>query len=97
MRTRGTEALAQAVAQCRQNAGMTQAQLARRLRINRTTLLDLEAGRNQAVARAAEALSVLGYDLVVVPRGAKVTVIEAPSDASGEKPAPAVAARSARR
>ena len=97
MRTRGPEALARAVASCRQNAGMTQAQLARRLRINRTTLLDMEAGRNQAVARAAEALSVLGYDLVVVPRSAKVTVVEVPVDGSGGGPTPAVAVGSAQR
>jgi len=36
----------------------------------------MEAGRNQGVARAVEALSVLGYDLVVVPRNASVTVTE---------------------
>jgi len=33
----------------------------------------------QAVARAVEALSLLGYDVVVVPRNASVTVIEAPA------------------
>lgn len=76
LRTRGSNALSQAIIQCRQNSGFTQEQLARRLRVNRTTLLDMEAGRNTAITRAAEALSVLGYDLVVVPRGAKVNVSE---------------------
>lgn len=79
LRLRGQDALARAVAGCREAAGLTQEQLAHRLRINRTTVIDIEAGRNQALARAAEALSLLGYDLIVVPRGAKVTVTETPA------------------
>lgn len=81
LRPRGQDALGQAVSTCRQAAGLTQEQLAGRLRINRTTVIDMEAGRNQALARVADALSVLGYDLLVVPRGAKVTVSEPPSPA----------------
>lgn len=76
LRPRGRDALAQAVSACRQAAGLTQEQLAYRLHVHRTTVIDMEAGRNQAVARAVEALSVLGYDLVVVPRNASVTVTE---------------------
>lgn len=79
LRLRGRDALAQAVLACRQAGGLTQEQLARRLHVNRTTVIDMEAGRNRALARTAEALSVLGYDLLVVPRGAKVTVTEATS------------------
>ena len=79
LRLRGSDALAQAISTCRQAAGLTQEQLGRRLQVNRTTVIDMEAGRNRALTRAAEALSVLGYDLLVVPRGAKVTVTEAPS------------------
>ncbi len=81
LRPRGRDALAQSILACRQAAGLTQEQLAQRLRVNRTTVIDMEAGRNQALGRAAEALSVLGYDLVVVPRGAKVTVTETTSTA----------------
>lgn len=76
LRPRGRDALAQAISACRQAAGLTQEQLAHRLHINRTTVIDMEAGRNQALGRAAEALGLLGYDLLVVPRGAKVTVTE---------------------
>ncbi len=76
LRPRGRDALAQAVSACRQAAGLTQEQLALRLHVHRTTVIDMEAGRNQAVARAVEALSVLGYDVVVVPRNASVTVTE---------------------
>ena len=49
-----------AVSTCRQAAGLTQEQFARRLRVNRTTVIDMEAGRNRAVARTVEALSLLG-------------------------------------
>jgi DNA-binding XRE family transcriptional regulator len=77
LRPRGRDALAQAISACRRASGLTQEQLADRLQVNRTTVIDMEAGRNQGMARAAESLSLLGYDLVVVPRGAKVTVAEA--------------------
>lgn len=80
LRTRGPDAVSDAVAACRKGAGLTQAQLAQRLRINRTTVIDMEAGRSGALRRAAEALSILGYDLVVVPRSARVTVVEASPD-----------------
>jgi DNA-binding XRE family transcriptional regulator len=76
LRPRGQTALAQAISACRQAAGLTQAELAHRLHVNRTTVIDMEAGRNQAVARAVDALSVLGYDVIVVPRSASVTVTE---------------------
>jgi hypothetical protein len=76
-RLRGPGALGQAVASCRQAGGSTQEQLAGRLRIHRTTLIDMEAGRGQALARAVEALGLLGFDLIVVPRTARVTVTEA--------------------
>lgn len=78
LRPRGRDALAQAVSTCRRAAGLTQEQLAQRLGVNRTTVIDMEAGRNQALTRAADALSLLGYDLVVVPRGAHVTVTDPP-------------------
>jgi len=81
LRPRGSTALAAALVACRQHAGLTQQVLAGRLRIDRTTLLDMEAGRNRALTRWAEAMSVLGYDVVVVPRGAKVTVEDPPSAA----------------
>ena len=42
----------------------------------------MEAGRNQALARVADALSALGYDLVVVPRAAKVVVVVTEADAA---------------
>ena len=53
LRPRGRDELAQAVLACWEASGLTQEQLAHRLRVNRTTVLNLEAGRNKAVARAA--------------------------------------------
>ncbi len=76
MRPRGQRALADALAGARKHAGLTQSELASRLRIDRTTLLDMEAGRNKALSRWSEAMAGLGYDVVVVPRGAAVTVRE---------------------
>jgi len=42
-----------------ESAGLTQEQLAHRLHAHCTSVLDMEARRNRAVARAVEALSVL--------------------------------------
>ena len=39
-----------------------------------SSVLDVEADRNRAVARAVETVSILGYGVVVVPRNATVTV-----------------------
>lgn len=74
LRPRGPDALGQAVSACRRESGLTQQALALRLGVNRTTVIALEAGRNQSLSRAVDALSLLGYDLVVVPKGAQVTV-----------------------
>jgi DNA-binding XRE family transcriptional regulator len=76
VRPRGRTALATALTVCRKAADVTQEALAARLGVNRTTVLNMEAGRNPALTRWADAMSLLGYDVVVVPRGAKVTVTE---------------------
>ncbi len=97
LRPRGRDALAQALAASRQAAGLTQEELARRLHVNRTTVIDMEAGRNQALSRAADAFSLLGYDLIVVPRSAKVVVTEAGASGPGkDRPPPGAPADSPR-
>jgi hypothetical protein len=53
---------------------MTQAQAARQLKMDRTTVLNMEAGRSPAVIRFVSLFSWMGYDLIAVPRGALVTV-----------------------
>jgi hypothetical protein len=42
--------------------------------MDRTTVLNMEAGRNLAVNRFISLFGWMGYDLIAVPRGAKVSV-----------------------
>jgi transcriptional regulator with XRE-family HTH domain len=58
----------------RHAAGLTQAQIARTLGMDRTTVIDFEAGRNAAVNRFVGLFNRMGYDLIAVPRGARVVV-----------------------
>jgi transcriptional regulator with XRE-family HTH domain len=58
----------------RRTAGLTQAEIARTLGMDRTTVIDMEAGRNTAVNRFVGLFNRMGYDLIAVPRGAHVTV-----------------------
>lgn len=71
---RGEDGPGRALAGVRHAAGLTQAQLASRQRMDRTTVLNMEAGRNPAVNRFVGLFNWMGYDLIAVPRGAKVTV-----------------------
>lgn len=64
----------EALAGVRKEVGLTQAELARRLGIDRTTILNMEAGRNPAVDRFLGAFELFGYDLIAVPREAHVAV-----------------------
>jgi HTH-type transcriptional regulator/antitoxin HipB len=71
---RGESGAGLALTGVRQEAGLTQQQIADRLRMDRTTVLNMEAGRNPAVNRFVSLFSWMGYDLIAVPRGAKVSV-----------------------
>jgi transcriptional regulator with XRE-family HTH domain len=71
---RGADGAARALAGARHQAGLTQAQAAARLRMDRTTVLNMEAGRNVTVNRFIGLFNWMGYDLIAVPRGAQVTV-----------------------
>lgn len=73
---RGDRGIGNALSGARRAAGITQAQLADRLRANRSTIIEMEAGRNPAIARLIEAFNLMGFDLVAIPRGARVTVEE---------------------
>lgn len=68
------KALGSSVAQLRRAQSLTQEELAQWLGVDRSTLVRLEAGRVTQVSRLLDALSVLGADLIVVQRGAQVTV-----------------------
>jgi transcriptional regulator with XRE-family HTH domain len=71
---RGDGGAGRALAGVRRTVGLTQAEIARRLGMDRTTLIDIEAGRNTAVNRFVGLFNRMGYDLIAVPRGARVTV-----------------------
>jgi DNA-binding transcriptional regulator YiaG len=76
VRVKGSRHLGEALEQVRRGTGLTQAELAERLDVTRTTVIDMEKGRPAAIRRLVDWLSILGYDLVIVPRGARVTVVE---------------------
>ena len=71
---RGDGGAGRALAGVRHAAGLTQAEIARRLGMNRTTVIDMEAGRSSAVNRFVGLFNRMGYDLIAVPRGTRVTV-----------------------
>ena len=71
---RGADGAARALAAVRRQAGLTQAQIAGQLDMDRTTVLNMEAGRNPAVNRFVGLFNWMGYDLIAVPRGARVIV-----------------------
>lgn len=82
-RVRGAAGLGVALATARNEAGLTQAELADLIGADRTTVLNMEQGRNQVLARLVAALSVLGHELIVVPRSATVTIEVAVADGEG--------------
>ncbi|MGH3196559.1 MAG: helix-turn-helix transcriptional regulator [Streptosporangiaceae bacterium] len=71
---RGKAGAGIALAEVRREAGLTQAQLAAQVGIERTTILNMEAGRNTTINRFVDIINRLGYDLIAVPRGARVSV-----------------------
>jgi HTH-type transcriptional regulator/antitoxin HipB len=76
MRVKGARGLGDALGAIRKDAGLTQVELAERLEVSRTTVLDMEKTRPAALQRLVDAFAMLGYDIVVVPRGARVVVEE---------------------
>lgn len=70
----GENGAGRALAGVRREAGLTQAQAAAQLQMDRTTLLNMEAGRNPAVNRFVRLFHWMGYDLIAVPHGARVSV-----------------------
>lgn len=83
VRVAGSRNLGNALEQVRRTAGVTQVELAERLAVTRTTVIDMEKGRPAALRRLVDACSILGYDVVLVPRGARVEVSEQGSAADG--------------
>jgi transcriptional regulator with XRE-family HTH domain len=80
-RIRGADDLGHALAEIRRAASLTQAELAERVRAERTTVLNMEAGRNTALERFIRAFGLFGYDLIAVRRGSTIRVEEPPGPA----------------
>jgi transcriptional regulator with XRE-family HTH domain len=78
---RGDTGAGNALAGARRAAGLTQAQLASQLGVDRTTVITMESGRNAAVSRLLRAFNRMGYDLIAVPRTARVSVDLHPGEA----------------
>jgi len=76
----GKDGAGRALAGVRHAAGLTQAQAAAQLRMDRTTLLNMESGRNPAVGRFVGLFNRMGYDLIAVPHGARVSVDARPDE-----------------
>ena len=76
-RAHGSSDLGAAVAELRRAHGMSQTDLAEWIGASRGALVRLEAGSSSQLVRLMDALSVLGADLVVVPRTATVRVDDA--------------------
>lgn len=75
---RGGEGAGRALADVRHEAGLRQAQIAAQLGMDRTTVLNMEAGRNPAVTRFIRLFDWMGYDLIAVPHDANVEVNTSP-------------------
>lgn len=73
---RGSGGIGNALAAIRKAKGMTQDDLARALGVDRMTTARMEAGKNRTLDRITKAFSLLGYDLVAVPRGSRIDVRE---------------------
>ncbi|MGF1666208.1 MAG: helix-turn-helix domain-containing protein [Acidimicrobiia bacterium] len=69
-----TAGLGPVLARCRHQRGLTQAELADRLGVDRTTILRTEASDVAALRRVVAAFSILGYELIAVPKGADVVI-----------------------
>jgi DNA-binding XRE family transcriptional regulator len=73
-RIRNKEGLERALVGIRAQSHLTQADVAEKLHVDRATVIRMENGSNKNMARLVNAFSVVGYDLIAVPRDAVVTV-----------------------
>lgn len=73
-RARRRSDLGEAVQTIRQASSQNQSELADLTRTSRSTISRLERGGGVALSVAMNAIADLGYEIVIVPKGAKVTV-----------------------
>ena len=66
--------LAAAIREMRDVTGFSQAQLADAIHSSRSSVSRMERGEDVALDVAMRSVEKLGYEIVVVPRGSKITV-----------------------
>ncbi|MCC3299275.1 helix-turn-helix transcriptional regulator [Arthrobacter caoxuetaonis] len=66
--------LGRSIAEARREAGMTQQEVAEHLKVTRGTIVRLESGRPVSLVVAMEAIRLIGRDVALIPRFAKVQV-----------------------
>lgn len=66
--------LGHSIGDARREAGMTQEELAERLKVSRRTVVRLENGEAVSVIVAMQAIRILGRDVALVPRFSKLQV-----------------------
>lgn len=79
-RARTADALGSAVRRARQVAVLSQDELARRASTSRPTVSRLERGSAVATSTLLDVAAACGYELILVPRGARLTVTTDASD-----------------
>lgn len=82
-RIRNKEGLEQALVGIRAQSHLTQADVAEKLHVDRATVIRMENGSNKNMTRIIDAFSVVGYDLIAVPRNA-VVIVETPEAETSE-------------
>jgi DNA-binding XRE family transcriptional regulator len=80
-RIRNKESLQQALMGVRAHAHFTQAELAERLHVDRSTVIRMENDTSKNMERLIEAFSIAGFDLIAVPRQSDVTISPLTDDA----------------
>lgn len=82
-RARSAPSLGSAVRRARQVAALSQDELARKASTSRPTISRLERGSPVASSTLLDIAAASGYELVLVPRGARITI---DTRASGGEP-----------
>ncbi|WP_081599731.1 helix-turn-helix domain-containing protein [Cellulosimicrobium cellulans] len=80
LRARTPEALGSAVRRLREVAALSQDELALRASTSRPTVSRLERGSAVGSSTLLDIAAACGYEVVVVPRGARITVEASPND-----------------
>lgn len=66
--------LGSAISDARKEAGLTQQELAERLKVTRGTIVRLERGEAVSLVVAMQAIRILGRDVALIPRFSKLQV-----------------------